>query len=323
MSLFYPIYFIPQYQYRIWGGDNLKIKLNREHSVDSCGESWEISTIEGFESHVLNGSFAGDTLNSLIDSHPKEILGSNVLNKFGSTFPLLIKFLDTKKPLSVQVHPDDLLAKKRHNSFGKNEMWYIMDAKNDSELIVGFDKEIDENDFKKLNSSGKLEDVLHKEKISSDDVVYIPAGTIHGIGANILLAEIQQASNITYRVFDYDRVDSITGLKRDLHTDLAVDVLDFKPRKNIKTSYSKKLNEVNSIIQTPFFSTNYISLDDSLKRSYDTLESFKVLMCVKGNLKIYFENKEYNFPFGQTVYIPAAIREIEIKGTGSFLEVYI
>jgi len=321
MTSFYPLFFIPQYQYRMWGGEKLKSFLGRTYEGQNKGESWEVSALKGFESKVTSGLYKGKTLPQLIKEYPETVLGKKVHEKFGTTFPLLIKFIDAKSPLSVQVHPNDFLAKKRLNSYGKNEMWYVLDAEPEAELIIGFKKEVDVNTFNQLLDENRLEEILHKEKVSSGDVVYIPTGRVHAIGGGVTLAEIQQSSDVTYRVYDYNRVDSKTGKTRQLHTELALDALNFSIQEEIKTSYSKVLNHVNPLIKTPYFTTNFVSIDGALERRYNANESFRILMCVKGNLEIIFDEKKYSFPLGQTVFIPAVIERIEIKGQGAYLEV--
>ena len=323
MISFNPISFVPQLQYRLWGGNKLSTQLNKKGQGENNGESWEISAVPGFESEVASGKHKGKTLTELIGAFPKELLGEAVTERFGSAFPLLIKFIDAKIPLSVQVHPNDELAKERHNSFGKNEMWYILDAEPDAELIMGFNQEIDKQQYQKLLKENRVEEVLHREKVSAGDVVYIPTGRIHAIGGGVLLAEIQQSSDVTYRVYDYNRVDAQTGKTRELHNDLALDALDFSVQKTHKIDYPKKVNQVNTIVETPYFTTSFLPVNGTLKREYPNCDSFRVLMCVSGSLSISYAEEEYPLTNGSCLLIPAAIEQLSIQGKGDCLEVFV
>lgn len=323
MAPFYPIAFIPQFQYRLWGGEKLSTVLKKPYEGEKKGESWEISAVPGFDSEVANGILKGKSLTELIDAFPKEIMGCSVVEKFGKTFPLLFKFIDAKIPLSVQVHPNDALAKERHNSFGKNEMWYVLDAEPNAELIIGFDKEIDQNSYQQLLEENRLEEVLHTEKVQAGDVVYIPTGRIHAIGGGILLAEIQQSSDVTYRVYDYNRVDATTGEKRELHNDLALDALDFSVQTGHKVDYPKKVNHVNAVIETPYFSTSFLPIDGIMDRDYEGRGSFHVLMGVAGNLSVSYAGEDYPLPYGKCLLVPAAIERLSIQGKGNCLEVFV
>lgn len=323
MTSFNPISFVPQLQYRLWGGNKLSTQLNKKDQGENNGESWEISAVPEFESVIANGLLKGKTLNAIIDSYPEELMGKAVVDQFGKTFPLLIKFIDAKIPLSVQVHPNDELAKERHNSFGKNEMWYILDAEPDAELIMGFNQEIDKQQYQKLLKENRVEEVLHREKVSAGDVVYIPTGRIHAIGGGVLLAEIQQSSDVTYRVYDYNRVDAQTGKTRELHNDLALDALDFSVQKTHKIDYPKKVNQVNTIIETPYFNTSFLPVNGTLKREYPNCDSFRVLMCVSGSLSIIYAEEEYPLANGSCLLIPAAIEQLSIQGKGDCLEVLV
>ena len=232
----YPLKFKPLFKYRIWGGEKLKTKLNKTYSETHIGESWEISDVSGDETLVSEGLLSGKSLRDLTKEFKGEFVGQKVYDKYGEEFPLLIKFIDAKTPLSIQVHPSNEIAKERHNSFGKNEMWYVMQADKDAELIVGFDEKINTDDYQAHLKNNTILNVMHHENVSKGDTFYIPTGRVHAIGAGVLLAEVQQTSDVTYRIYDYDRVDSKTGEKRDLHNDLAIDVIDFKVYDNYKTN---------------------------------------------------------------------------------------
>lgn len=228
----YPLRFNPVYSYRIWGGDKLKTVLNKNYQEESIGESWEVSDIKDNETKVAEGSLEGQTLKQLIKKFKGDFVGNSVYKSFGNNFPLLIKFIDAKTPLSIQVHPSNKLAKQRHNSFGKNEMWYVLQAQENAELIVGFSKKIEKESYQAHLKDSTLTEILNIEKVDKGDTFYIPTGRVHAIGAGVLLAEIQQTSNITYRIYDYDRVDAKTGEKRELHTELAMDAIDYNAYKD-------------------------------------------------------------------------------------------
>ncbi|WP_372747091.1 type I phosphomannose isomerase catalytic subunit, partial [Lutibacter sp.] len=233
----YPLKFSPVYSYRVWGGEKLKTVLNKNYNQESIGESWEISDVDENETLVSDGDLKGYSLKMLIKEFKGDFAGNNVYDQFGNDFPLLIKFIDAKTPLSIQVHPSNELAKERHNSFGKNEMWYVMEVEEDAELIVGFNKEVSKETYVNHLENTKLDELLNIEKVQKGDTFYIPTGRVHAIGAGVLLAEIQQTSNITYRIYDYDRVDFKTGEKRELHTEMALDAIDFKLYDTYKTTY--------------------------------------------------------------------------------------
>jgi len=323
MNSFYPLCFKPQLQYRLWGGEKLKTFLNKDYSSKKQGESWELSSLKGFESIVAEGFHLGKSLNDLINKYPSAILGDKVLSLYGKNFPLLIKFIDAKIPLSVQVHPNDRIAKKRHNSFGKNEMWYILDAKPDAHIILGLKKEVSREEFKKLLANDHINKILHYEKVTAGDIIYIPSGQIHAIGGGVLLAEIQQSSNITYRVYDYNRIDEKTGKTRELHNDLAIDTINFTSDKKHKIVYRKEVNKANLVLDTPDFKTVFVVCDGMIHRSFENRGSFTILISLNGNMKVNFDNVTYEFPLGKTILIPAIIKKIVLKGKGTFLETYI
>lgn len=319
----YPIKFKPLYKYRIWGGNKLKSELNKDISENNIGESWEISDISGDKTVVENGPLNGKTLKEIIEYFRGDILGNNVYKKFGSDFPLLIKFIDAKTPLSIQVHPSNEVAKTRHNSFGKNEMWYVMQADEGAELIVGFDKKIDTNEYKKHLENNSILSVMHHENVKKGDAFYIPTGRVHAIGAGVLLAEIQQTSDITYRIYDYDRVDIKTGEKRELHNELAVDVIDFEVHESYKTEYTLEKNKSNKLIHSAYFKTNILDIHSFIERDYSDIDSFVIYMCVEGSVSIIIREETYLLNIGQTLLIPASIKNITLRSEkAKVLEVY-
>jgi mannose-6-phosphate isomerase len=322
----HPLKFTPVFKYRLWGGDKLKSVLNKEYSEDNIGESWEISDVEDGETVVAAGFFQGKTLKDLIKSYKGEFLGKTIYEKFGNEFPLLVKFIDAKTPLSIQVHPGNEVAKERHNSFGKNEMWYVMEADKDAELIVGFDEKIEKKDYNACVADGAVLKLMHHENVVEGDTFYIPTGRVHAIGAGVLLAEIQQTSDITYRIYDYDRVDAKTGALRDLHNDMAIDVIDFECHDTYKTSYESKLNVSNTLVHSPYFTSNFIVIEGTLQKDYSKLDSFVIYICVDGALELVHNKKSFSLKKGETILLPASIDSIELQSLSEkskLLEVHL
>lgn len=323
--MLYPLKFHPILKEKIWGGNKLKTILNKPAVNENTGESWEISTVGKDISVISNGEFAGRGLEDLIKEYKEELLGKKVYKEFGNQFPLLIKFIDAKQDLSVQLHPNDALAKKRHDSFGKTEMWYVVQADENAELIVGFNRDTTKKEYETFLKEGKITELLNFEKISKGDGYFIKAGRIHAIGGGSLIAEIQQTSDITYRVYDWDRKDN-NGNERELHTDLALDALDFKADNSFKLDYDKSKNSVNSMISSRYFITSVIEVNGNFDRDYKGVDSFRILMCVEGNGKITTKNATMAISLGETILIPATVERIFIENTTQkmkLLEVYI
>lgn len=316
----YPLQFTPILKDKIWGGTKLKTILHKNITSDTTGESWEISTVGDDVSIISNGNFSGKCLNEIIDLYPIEILGTVVHKKFGKQFPLLFKFIDATQDLSIQVHPNDALAKKRHNAFGKTEMWYIMQADSNARLIVGFKQDSSAAEYIQHLEDKKLVSILDEIPAQEGDVYFLATGTIHAIGAGIVLAEIQQTSDITYRVYDWDRVDA-TGNSRELHTELALEAINYH-RLDTKREYEEVVNHANTVVDCPYFTTNFLPLNGSLHIDKDG-NSFTVYMCVDGNFTLYYDKISYTYKKGDTVLIPAVISGYELSGSASLLEIYI
>ena len=259
----------------------------------------------------------------MINEFPEEILGKKCIARFGNTFPLLIKFIDARLPLSVQVHPNDDLANKRHNCNGKNEMWYILDADPDAELILGFNQNMDPERYAKLLAEDRIEEVLHREKVNAGDVINVPAGLIHAIGGGVLLAEIQQSSDVTYRVYDFNRIDAKTGKKRDLHTLEAIDALDFSAKTTHKIHYKKQDNQPVSLVSSPYFTTQLIQLKAGNACENNTMDSFCVLMCVEGNVVLEYAQQAFSIGLGQCLFLPAILGNYRLQGEGIMLSVTV
>jgi len=314
----HPIKFQPLYKYRLWGGNKLKTVLNKDYNEDNIGESWEVSDVKGDETKVINGALKGHTLRDLIKTFKGDFVGHSVYKKFGNEFPLLIKYIDAKTPLSVQVHPSDAIAKERHDSFGKNEMWYIMQADDNAEIIVGFDKELNEDEYKKRIKENTILEVMHHEKTNKGDTFYIPTGRVHAIGAGVLLAEIQQTSDVTYRMYDYDRVDASTGEKRELHNDLAVNVIDYKVCNSYHTEYKTTKNVSNKLVHSPYFKTNFLPIEGTITKDYSALDSFVIYMCVDGKgAEILVDSETYILNYGETIIIPATVNTVELTSSST------
>jgi mannose-6-phosphate isomerase len=263
------------------------------------------------------------TLKELTQQFKGDFVGNAVYEKFGEEFPLLIKFIDAKTPLSIQVHPSNEIAKERHNSFGKNEMWYVMQADENAELIVGFDEKLSIESYKNHLENNTILDTMHHENVAKGDTFYIPTGRVHAIGAGVLLAEIQQTSDVTYRIYDYDRVDAKTGEKRDLHNDLAIDVIDFETHDNYKTQYQIEKNISNKLVHSPYFKTNILEINADVNKDYSNIDSFVIYMCVEGSVEIISENESFKINSGETILLPAITNDVTIKSDGGkILEVY-
>ncbi len=325
MSLDYPIKFIPILKEKIWGGEKLMTLLNKESKKKNIGESWEISDIKGEMSVVANGSLKGKSLQDLMVGFRSDLLGKKVFNKFSYNFPLLIKFIDAKEALSIQLHPHDALAQKRHSSFGKTEMWYVVQADKGANLIVGFKNNSEKETYLKHLKNKSLLDILNVDKVKKGDVYFIPTGRVHAIGAGVMLAEIQQTSDITYRVYDWDRQDQF-GNYRDLHTDEAIDAIDYNALSDYKTAYTKENNTTSDLVDCKYFTTNYLPvLAKKITKDHSDKDSFVIYMCVHGSVEFNCNGKKTTVLKGETVLIPAILKKFSIysKNKAELLEVYI
>lgn len=319
----YPLKFKPILKERLWGGTKLKDVLNKPIESEITGESWELSGVDGDISEVSNGDLAGTSLQGLMDEQGEALLGKSVVDRFGNDFPILIKFIDAKKDLSIQLHPNDELAKERHNSFGKTEMWYIMDANPGAKLIVGFNKDVEKEEYVQSLEEGTLTDLMNYEEVEEGDTFFINTGKIHAIGAGVLLAEIQQTSDITYRVFDFNRRDK-DGNLRELHTSLAVDAIDYEKKDDFKVDYPKNQDKVNVMVDCPYFKTNFIELSQSLKQNLSDRDSFTIYMCVGGAATINNDWGSASIKKGETVLVSASSTYVDVETQGAkLLEVTI
>ncbi len=325
MNKLYPLKFKNIFKEKVWGGQKIKTILGKEFSpLPNCGEMWVVSGVEGNQSVVENGFLAENELNELVEVYMGDLVGEKVYEKYGNEFPVLIKFIDANDDLSIQVHPDDRLAKKRHGGNGKTEMWYIINASKGSELITGFSKEVAKDTYLEHLNKKTLKDILNCEKVNAGDVFFMPAGRVHALGPGILLAEIQQTSDITYRIYDWDR-PGIDGSMRELHTDLALDAIDFRVYDDYKTVYDQVKNKTVDLVKSPQFTTNLLHLDTGLLKDYSELDSFVILTCVKGSFVLdYFEDKITVNP-GEAILLPAIWGKSQLipKGETKILEIYI
>ena len=316
----YPLQFQPILKDRIWGGEKLKTILNKPIVSKITGESWELSTVEGDVSVVANGVLKGKSLMDLIDETPNEILGTAVYKRFGKQFPLLFKYLDAREDLSIQVHPNDKLAKERHNSFGKTEMWYVTQADADARIIVGFKENSSKEEYLKHLNDKTLVSILDTVKAKPGDVFFLETGTVHAIGAGLVVAEIQQTSDITYRLYDFDRKDA-QGNTRELHVDLALDAINYN-KVDTQKKYDTKVNTSNTVVDCPYFTTNFIPLENKLEVSKSG-ETFTVYMCIEGSFEIEYDGFKQTYIKGDTILIPAEINAFILNGKASILEIYI
>ncbi|NAS11830.1 type I phosphomannose isomerase catalytic subunit [Poritiphilus flavus] len=314
----HPLKFVPILKPRLWGGTKLGEVLGKSVQADGIGESWELSGVAGDVSVVANGDHKGTSLTTLIEKFPKELLGSSVVERFGHEFPILIKFIDAKLDLSIQLHPHDDLAKERHNSFGKTEMWYIMDADPGAELIVGFNRDVTREEYAQSLENDTLLELLNYEPVSEGDTFFINTGKVHAIGAGVLLAEIQQTSDITYRIFDFNRRDK-DGNLRELHTELALDALDYKKKDDFKVNYPKEKDNVNDMVSCPYFKTNFLHLSSDLEQDTSNRDSFTIYMCVDGEAVIANDSGSVSIARGETVLMPANSEQISIRTKASKL----
>lgn len=319
----YPLKFNPILKERLWGGTKLKDILGKPIKSEITGESWELSTVKGDVSVIANGELTGTSLQQLIEEKPEAILGKSVYNRFGTEFPILIKFIDARQDLSIQLHPNDKLAKERHNSFGKTEMWYVMDADKGANLIVGFNKDVTKEEYTSSLKNNTLLDLMNYETVSEGDTFFINTGKIHAIGAGVLLAEIQQTSDVTYRVFDFNRRDK-NGNLRELHTVQALDAIDYKKKDDFKVEYNNTKDSVNTMVDCPYFKTNFLELTQDLQQDVARNDSFTIYMCVGGNATISNEYGETTIQKGETVLVSAISKSIKITSNGAkLLEVTI
>ena len=322
----YPILFEPNLRPMVWGGKRLT-NWKQLPEQDNIGESWEVSTLDMLPSVIANGTWAGYPLSEVIAKMPEAILGKAVAKKYHNQMPLLVKFIDTKADLSVQVHPDDAMALREHNGSGKTEMWYVVDADKDAYIYAGFKEELTPKEYARRVADGTIMDALAKHEIRTGDVFYIPAGRVHAIGKGVILVEVQQSSDLTYRIYDYGRL-GLDGKPRALHTDLAAQALDYRVYKEYKNSYKDAIDAANPCLDTEHFSVRVVSLTQAIHRNMVGYDSFVISTCTQGSCKIRIRSTrdEVELREGFSCLIPAAIADydiIPITPTAKLLESYI
>ncbi|MBO4655196.1 MAG: class I mannose-6-phosphate isomerase [Bacteroidales bacterium] len=340
--MLYPLKFKPFFKDKIWGGTKISTLLHRPvPEMSHCGESWEISALEDQVSVVSNGFFAeNNDLNELIEVYMGELLGDKVYDKYGLGFPLLIKYIDATEVLSVQVHPDDRLAQERYGMNGKTEMWYVLQADEGAGLYVGFQDGVTRDQYWNAVESGTVDQLLRFYPVKKGDLFFIPAGTVHAIGKGVLLTEIQQPSDVTYRIFDWNRVDA-EGNSRPLHVEEAFEAIHFEgnapsspPEDEPETvseipagkvTYEEKFNTTSKLLRSGYFNLNEIYFETPLKKSYSDIDSFVVYICVEGHVYGFTDDEQVEMKTGEVVLIPACTEELSLipKEKSRLLEIYL
>ena len=322
MNDLYPLKFKPIIKDKIWGGNLLSKLYNKQQGdLPNIGESWEVSGVQGDLSVVANGFLAGNNLEELIEVYMGDITGDAIYEKFGNEFPLLIKLIEAREDLSIQVHPGDEMAEKRHKAYGKTEMWYILESEPDAKIYTGFREGVTKDDYNEAVKNGTLPNLLNSEKAEKGDVFFTPAGRVHAIGAGITLVEIQQTSDITYRISDWNR-----DANRELHPDLALDALDFtETSKREKINIKPKPNTSENLVDCTFFTTNLLRLNEKTAKSYYFNDSFVIYICIDGELIISCDDSSEKITKGETILLPAMIKEVVLEPVdeSQILEVYI
>ena len=325
-SKLYPFLFEPNLHEIVWGGNKLTAWKGLAEK-DHIGESWEVSCVESSPSVIANGTWTGFSLNEVIRKHPEAILGREVAKRYDGQLPLLVKFIDARKDLSIQVHPDDEMAKRLHDKNGKSEMWYVLDAEPGAYLYSGFKEELSAEEYKRKVEDGTIVESLAKHEVKAGDVFYLPAGRVHAICSGILLAEVQQSSDVTYRIYDYNR-PGLDGNPRELHTELAAEAINYQVEKEYRTEYSDEDNRANRVIDSPYFSVRVTELTKTFHRNLIKYDSFVISMCLKGDckIKVLSTGDEIVLREGYSCLIPAAIADYDItpmKGSSKVLDAYI
>lgn len=304
--------FKPILKSMIWGGDRIIPYKGVENDQKMVGESWELSGVKGSESVITNGKFEGCSITQLLSTYGADLLGKANYDRFGDVFPLLVKFIDAKQDLSIQVHPNDKIAAERHNSKGKTEMWYVVDRDNGARLRSGFAKSVTPEEYVESVENNTVTELLKEYEVEKGDIFFLPAGRIHSIGAGCFIAEIQQTSDITYRIYDFDRRDA-NGITRELHTELAKDAIDYRVKDNYRTEYNHEVyNQVQKVVGCPFFITSLLNLTADITLDYRPLDSFVVYICTEGECRV----NEVPLRVGETLLLPASSKIVIIETKG-------
>ncbi len=302
--MLYPIKFKPIYKSKVWGGDKIKLLKNDNNVPQNCGESWEISGVQNDISIVENGYLKNNTLEELIEIYMGDIVGDKVFDKFGYEFPILVKIIEAKENLSVQVHPNDEIAAERHGARGKSETWFILNNEQNSKLITGFNTNTNFETLSTVIKNNNLDKIINQPIVKSSEVYNIPSGRIHSLGKGVMVLEIQQTSDITYRLYDYNRND------RELHLELAKDALDYKKTEVLTTNFTRKPDHSNQIIKNKNYTINFLPIMNSIEKDYFQIDSFVIYFCIKGKLIIKSHNTATILKPGETILIPAILKSI-------------
>lgn len=316
------IKFEPLLKQTLWGGSKIIPFKHLDAQLENVGESWEISGVNGNETIVANGPYKGKSLNQLVRELKGSLVGDENYQRFGDEFPLLIKFLDACQDLSIQVHPTDEIAHRQGKSRGKTEMWYALESAPGAQLYNGLKQQITPEQYKEMVADDTITDALARYEVKEGDVFFIPAGRIHAIGAGCFVAEIQQTSDVTYRIYDFKRKDK-NGNYRELHTQLASESIDYTVLDNYRTDYERVKNEGTQVVTCPYFTTAVYDLTEPMTLDYSELDSFVILIAVKGGGQLCCEGEKMSFQMGDTVLLPATTKEVKVEGTIKFLETYV
>ncbi len=325
MSSLYPIRFKPVLRETLWGGSALRERYGKNASGSTTiGESWEISGMPGASSVAANGFLKGNSLEEIAEVYMGDLLGDQVYEKYGNEFPLLIKFIDARDKLSIQVHPNDRLSAERHHAWGKTEMWYIIDAEPGAVIYTGFKRKTTKEEYLKYLSEKKIDELINVTPVSRGDVFFIPAGMVHAIGAGIILTEIQQTSDVTYRIYDWDRLDA-SGKPREMHTSLALDAINFGLDSSNLIKKTPEINATIPLAACPWFNTSVIMLDRPMIKDYSLTDSFVIFICTASMAVIECFGQREELKAGETILIPASADSVTLipQGTATLLEVFV
>ena len=318
-----PLKFKALLKQTIWGGDKIIPFKHLDDHLENVGESWEISGVPGNETVVADGEYAGKKLNELVIEQKDKLVGKANYERFGDEFPLLIKFIDARQDLSIQVHPTDEIAKRQGKERGKTEMWYIMDSDKDAKLYSGLKMQITPEQYKAMVEDDTITDALAQYEVKEDDCFFLPAGRIHAIGTGCFLAEIQQTSDVTYRIHDFKRKDK-DGNYRQLHTKEAAECINYTVEDDYRTHYEHKKNEGVTLVECPYFTTAVYDLDEPMTLDYSELDSFVILIGLKGEGIITDnEGNTVTISAGESILVPATTDTLKVEGTIKMLETYV
>ena len=318
-----PLKFKALLKQTIWGGDKIIPFKHLDDHLENVGESWEISGVPGNETVVADGEYAGKKLNELVIKQKDKLVGKANYERFGDEFPLLIKFIDARQDLSIQVHPTDEIAKRQGKERGKTEMWYIMDSDKDAKLYSGLKMQITPEQYKAMVEDDTITDALAQYEVKEDDCFFLPAGRIHAIGTGCFLAEIQQTSDVTYRIYDFKRKDK-DGNYRQLHTKEAAECINYTVEDDYRTHYEHKKNEGVTLVECPYFTTAVYDLDEPMTLDYSELDSFVILIGLKGEGTIIDnEGNTVTISAGESILVPATTDTLKVEGTIKMLETYV